>query len=238
MTQSQVDDAWRNLIKAMQYMEFKAANKEDLAKVIALAEEMNSNLDKYLEDGKAAFTSALEEAKAVYENEIATQEEVNSAWQNLLNAIANMMLKPDKGLLEDLIAQAEGLNEADYEAQSFAAMRTALVAAKEVLADENATEEEISTSVAALEDALAKLTPVSTGGDQSGSGNGSQDQTGGTSDKDNTSSAGNTSSSKTSGTNAAKTGDTANALPIAATAAAAALAAGAAVVLIKKKEDN
>ncbi|MFQ7307779.1 MAG: endo-alpha-N-acetylgalactosaminidase family protein, partial [Mediterraneibacter sp.] len=238
VTQSQVDDAWRNLIKAMQYMEFKAANKEDLAKVIALAEEMNSNLDKYLEDGKAAFTSALEEAKAVYENEIATQEEVNSAWQNLLNAIANMMLKPDKGLLEDLIAQAEGLNEADYEAQSFAAMRTALVAAKEVLADENATEEEISTSVAALEDALAKLTPVSTGGDQSGSGNGSQDQTGGTSDKDNTSSAGNTSSSKTSGTNAAKTGDTANALPIAATAAAAALAAGAAVVLIKKKEDN
>ena len=149
-----------------------------------------------------------------------------------------MMLKPDKGLLEDLIAQAEGLNEADYEAQSFAAMRTALVAAKEVLADENATEEEISTSVAALEDALAKLTPVITGGDQSGSGNGSQDQTGGTSDKDNTSSAGNTSSSKTSGTNAAKTGDTANALPIAATAAAAALAAGAAVVLIKKKEDN
>ena len=37
-----------------------------------------------------------------------------------------MMLKPDKGLLEDLIAQAEGLNEADYEAQSFAVMRTAL----------------------------------------------------------------------------------------------------------------
>ena len=238
VTQEMVDVSWQNLIKAMQYMEFKAANKEDLAKVIALAEEMNSNLDKYLEDGKAAFTSALEEAKAVYENEIATQEEVNSAWQNLLNAIANMMLKPDKGLLEDLIAQAEGLNEADYEAQSFAAMRTALVAAKEVLADENATEEEISTSVAALEDALAKLTPVSTGGDQSGSGNGSQDQTGGTAGKNNSSSAGSTSSSKTtSGTNAVKTGDTANTLPIAATAAAAVIAAGA-VMILKKKEEN
>ena len=239
VTQSQVDNAWRNLIKAMQYMEFKEANKDDLAKVIALAEEMNGNLDKYLEDGKEAFTSALAEAKEVYEDPIATQEEVNNAWKNLLNAMANMMLKPDKGLLEDLIAQAEGLNEADYEAQSFAAMRTALAAAKEVLADENATEEEISTSVAALEDAMAKLTASTDGGkDESGTGNGSQDQTGGTAGKNNSSSAGSTSSSKTtSGTNAVKTGDTANTLPIAATAAAAVIAAGA-VMILKKKEEN
>ena len=246
VTQSQVDNAWRNLIKAMQYMEFKEANKDDLAKVIALAEEMSGNLDKYLEDGKEAFTSALAEAKEVYEDPIATQEEVNNAWKNLLNAMANMMLKPDKGLLEDLIAQAEGLNEADYEAQSFAAMRTALVAAKEVLADENATEEEISTSVAALEDALAKLTPVSTsddqqggntGSDQSGTGNSSQDKTSGAADKNNTSSAGGTSASKTSGTKAVKTGDTAGVLPFAAAAAMAAAAAGAAV-LLKKKEEN
>ena len=239
VTQSQVDNAWRNLIKAMQYMEFKEANKDDLAKVIALAEEMNGNLDKYLEDGKEAFTSALAEAKEVYEDPIATQEEVTSAWQNLLNAMANMMLKPDKGLLEDLIAQAEGLNEADYDAQSFAAMRTALAAAKEVLADENATEEEISTSVAALEDAMAKLTASTDGSkDESGTGNGSPDQTGGTAGKNNSSSAGSTSSSKTtSGTNAVKTGDTANTLPIAATAAAAVIAAGA-VMILKKKEEN
>ena len=46
---------------------------------------MNANLDKYLEDGKEAFTSALEEAKAVYEDPVATQEEVTSAWQNLLD---------------------------------------------------------------------------------------------------------------------------------------------------------
>ena len=239
VTQSQVDNAWRNLIKAMQYMEFKEANKDDLAKVIALAEEMNGNLDKYLEDGKEAFTSALAEEKEVYEDPNATQEEVTSAWQNLLNAMANMMLKPDKGLLEDLVAQAEGLNEADYDAQSFAARRTALAAAKEVLADENATEEEISTSVAALEDALAKLTASTDGSkDETGTGNGSQDQTGGTAGKNNSSSAGSTSSSKTtSGTNAVKTGDTANTLPIAATAAAAVFAAGA-VMILKKKEEN
>ena len=239
VTQNQVDDAWRSLIKAMQYMEFKEADKSDLAKVIALAEEMNGNLDAYLDEGKPAFTAALADAKEVYADELASQEEVTGAWQKLLDAIVNMMLKPDKGLLEDLISQAEGLNAADYEAESFSAMRSALVDAKDVFANENATEEEVATSVAALEEALAKLTPVSTGGEQqsgdagssqSGAGNSTQDQSGGTEDKDNT------PSSKTSGAKAVNTGDAAGVLPFAAAAAMAA-AAGAAV-LLKKKEEN
>ena len=63
VTQSQVDNAWRNLIKAMQYMEFKEANKDDLAKVIALAEEMNGNLDKYLEMEKRRLHQLLQKQK-------------------------------------------------------------------------------------------------------------------------------------------------------------------------------
>ena len=58
VTQFEVDTAWQNLIKAMQYMEFKEADKDDLADVIALAEKMNGNLDSYLEAGKEAFTTA------------------------------------------------------------------------------------------------------------------------------------------------------------------------------------
>ena len=130
MTQSDVDSAWQNLIKAMQYMEFKSADKKDLAAVIAAAEDINSRLDQYLETGKDAFTSALATAQEVYEDVLASQDEVNSAWMNLLNAMADLRLIPDKVLLEDLIAQAEALNEADYEAQSFAVIRTALAAAK------------------------------------------------------------------------------------------------------------
>ena len=102
------------------------------------------------------------------------QEEVSAAWQNLLDAMANLMLKPDKGLLEDLIAQAESLNEADYEAQSFALMRTALAAAKEAAADENATQDEIDASASDLQDAIAKLTTAgggtAAGGDDQQSG--------------------------------------------------------------------
>ena len=77
--------------------------------------------------------------------------------------MADLRLKPDKDLLEDLIAQAEGLNEADYEAQSFAVMRTALVAAKDVFDKEDATQEEIDASAAALKDAIAQLTTTGSG---------------------------------------------------------------------------
>ena len=257
VTQADVDSAWQNLIKAIQYLEFKQVDKTDLEKVIALAEEMNNNLDAYLDAGKEAFTTALAAAKDVYEDaNVVDQEEVSAAWQNLLDAMANLMLKPDKGLLEDLIAQAESLNEADYEAQSFALMRTALAAAKEAAADENATQEDVDASAAALKDAIANLTAsVSTDGQQTGesqpagnSGSGTQTgsdikiqgQTAGASGKTGSSSAGTASASKTSvssGASAVKTGDSANVLPIAA-AAAAALTAGAAVVLLRKKENN
>ena len=247
VTQSEIDSAWQNLIKAMQYGEFKPGDKTDLEKVIALAEEMSGRLDKYLEEGKDEFLSALERAKEVYADGNAFQEDVESAWQNLIDAMADLRLKPDKDLLEDLIAQAEGLNEADYEAQSFAVMRTALVAAKDVFDKEDATQEEIDASAAALKDAIAQLTTTGSGeepgtgmGDSGTTGTGSaaqnQGQTADTADKSNdSSSAGKTASAKGS---AVKTGDTANVLPFVAAAAAAVLAAGAVVTLKRRKKEN
>ena len=248
--QSDVDSAWQNLIRAIQYLEFKQADKTDLEKVIALAEEMNADLDAYLDAGKEAFTTALAAAKEVYEDVNAMdQEEVNTAWQNLLDAMANLMLRPDKSLLEDLIAQAESLSEADYDAQSFAVMRAALAAAKETAADENALQEEVDASAAALEDAIAELTAsgsgddqqsggqqggddqqAGTGGSQSGNGSQSQGQTAGSSDNKSTASA--SGAAAASNTSAAqksvKSGDSGNyilwcaAMVLAAGAAAAA----------------
>ena len=237
VTQSDVDTAWSNLIKAMQYLEFKKGDKTDLEKVIALADEINNSLDSYLDAGKDAFTTALAEAKDVYADGNAMQDDVDAAWRTLMNAMAELRLRPSKDLLEDLISQAEGLSEADYEAESFAAVRSALAAAKDVFANEEATPEEVDTSVSALEDALAKLTPVSTGGDngQTGTGNDGQTGTGNGSQTGGSSSSNNSSSSNTSGSKAVKTGDTANVLPF---AAAAVFAAAAAAVVLKKKEEK
>ena len=246
VTQSDVDLAWQNLIKAMQYLDFKAGDKSDLEKVIALADEMDSRLDDYLDAGKEAFTSALATAKEVYADGNAMQEEVNSAWQNLLNAMANLRLMPNKDLLEQLIIQAENLNESDYEVQSFAVMRFALAAAKEVYDNENATQDEVDASVSTLRNAVAKLTL--SGSEQAGTTGGtgtsgitqnSQTQAGITADKnstsDNTSAAGKTDVSQNSNAKSVKTGDTANVLPLAAAAAAAAVLAAGVLAFRRKR---
>lgn len=230
VTQAEVDQAWQDLIKAIQYLEFKPGDKTDLGKVIALADEMNSRLDSYLDAGKEAFTSALAKAKEVYADGNAFQEDTDSAWQNLLNAMAKLMLKPDKGLLKDLITQAEALNETDYDVESFTVMRFALAAAKEVFENENAVQEEVETSVAALEDAMAKLVLAENSG-SAGADNktaAGDEQNGVSSDKNNiVSSAGKTQ--------AAPTGDTTDLFPFAAAGVAAAMIAACAAAFGKKK---
>lgn len=261
VTQSDVNTAWGNLLYAMQFMEFKKGDKTDLEKVIALADEMNSSIDDYLDAGKEAFTTALAEAKDVYNDGNAMQDEVNTAWMNLLEAMTKMMLKPSKELLDDLIAQAESLNAADYEAESFSVLTAALASAKAVSADENATQDAIDASASDLQDAIAKLTTAgggtAAGGDdqQSGAsgdngqaaagddgkdgavGDGQGQIVAGSSQTQSGSSAqGSTSVSKQAGTKATKTGDTSTVFPFAAAATVA--AAAAVVTVLRKKEDK
>ena len=254
VTQNEVESAWQNLIEAMQYGEFKPGDKTALEKVIALAEQMNSELDKYLEAGKAEFTAALENAKEVYADGNAFQEDVDSAWQQLLDAMGNLRLIPNKDLLADLIAQAESLNAADYETESYGVMTAALAAAKAVFEDENATQDEVDAANADLKNAIDSLVAVSGSGDdqQGGStgsdnaggstsgtdtGDSSQDQnlTGITAGANNTSSSGGATGIISSGNSAAKatkTGDMVNVFPF---AAGTVLAAGAAVIRVMAK---
>lgn len=156
VTQADIDESWKALIEAMQYLSFKQGDKTDLKKVILFTESLK--LEEYLENGKQEFTKALAEAKAVLEDQDAMQDEVDSAWKELLLAASKLQKIPDKSALEELISLAETFRAVDYEEKDFAAMRTALAEAKEVIADENATQEMVDTSVAELEGAIARLT--------------------------------------------------------------------------------
>ena len=218
VTQNEVDSAWRNLIKAIQYGEFKAGDKTELEKVIVLAEQMYSQLDKYLEAGKAEFVAALDNAKDVYADGNAFQEDVDSAWKQLMDAMANLRLIPNKDLLEDLINQAESLDKEDYEEAGFDAMLDALEDAKAVFGDADATQDEVDAAAESLKAALGSLVASNDGAAQ-GSSNQST-----------------TTSSNTSAAKATKTGDTVNVFPIAAGMVLAAGAAAAAVTVRRKKK--
>lgn len=232
VTQAEVDQAWQDLISAMQYLEFKQGDKTDLAKVVAMAETMNQNLDTYLDAGKEAFTTALTNAQAVVADGDAMQEEVDQAWKELLSAMANMMLKPDKSALEDLVANAQALNEVDYEAEGFALMRTALAEAKAVLEDEQATAEAVENAQTKLQNEIGNLVAKADNTEAedtnkdlvADSGNTTQTTTGNTA-ADTTKS---TANNDTQVQKSAKTGDSANvAVPAAGVLAAVATAMAA-----------
>ena len=69
----------------------------------------------------------------------------------------NLRLIPDKSLLEDLINKAEGLNLASYSKATVQVVNDALTNAKNVLANENASQKEVDNAKATLEKAIAGL---------------------------------------------------------------------------------
>ncbi|WP_197041613.1 NPCBM/NEW2 domain-containing protein [Robinsoniella sp. KNHs210] len=67
----------------------------------------------------------------------------------------------NKSVLNDAIASAEALEEADYTADSWAALAEALTEGKAVASDENATQQEVNDAAAAIEAAVEALVETS-----------------------------------------------------------------------------
>ena len=78
------------------------------------------------------------------------QEEVNTAYSELVTVFLNLRLIPDKSLLEDLINQVEGLNLASYSKATVQVINDALANAKNVLANKNATQKDVDNAKATL----------------------------------------------------------------------------------------
>lgn len=245
VTQQMIDESWQNLVEIMQYLSFKQGDKTDLAKVIALAEDMNKDLSIYLDEGEEEFTTALEAAKVVYEDGDAMQEEVDTSWKTLLSAMSKLMRKPDKNALEELVQRAETFAEADYEAEGFAVLRTALASAKGVLENEQATAEEVERASGELQDAIAKLVPAEDAAqekenitaDASKTVTSGSDSKTDTANDNNANAAGDTDDSKavSGAQKSAKTGDMAKP---AMTAAAMAAALSAIALFCKHKKEE
>ena len=97
-----------------------------------------------------AFQKAMDEAKAVLDNPNATQDEVNTAWDNLLEGIWGLGLKQgDKTMLELLIHKAEGMlpNESKYLPDHWQELLDALAAGQDVMEDGNALQGDVETAV-------------------------------------------------------------------------------------------
>ncbi len=157
-TVEQVKEAFTGLTIAKDNLELKdttTPDKSDLDKLVKEVESLDKS--KYTNESWANLEKALEEAKVVLANQNATQEEIDKAIENLATAKNNLELKDqtqtDKSALESLIKEVSNLDKSKYTEESWAKFETALTNAKAVLADENATQEQINQAVENLKSA-------------------------------------------------------------------------------------
>lgn len=210
----------------------ETADKTGLQRLTEDAQKYADNIEQYTPVTAEAFTAALENAKAVLADEGASQEEVNSAYVSLQNAIFGLREIPDKDKLEDLIDEVEGMDLDQYTAETAQAVRNALAQAKTVAEDPNASQGDVDGAVAKLQEAVDDLQvktedpgngdvqdPDGNGGDAADKPDGDDtDKTDQTGQKD-----------KPADTTAAKTGDNAAVSGWAAVGMAALLALAAAL---------
>ncbi len=154
----EVMNASVKLMKAIQALGMKAADKTDLEMAAELAEMID--LTDYVEAGQQEFKDAFAAANEVLADGDAMQPETDAAWNALLEAMEGLRLKADKSVLEDLINEAAGLDLNQYTEESVSVFSVALLSAQNVLADEALSvdnQRTVDNAVYALRSAKAAL---------------------------------------------------------------------------------
>ncbi len=130
-------------------------DKSVLEAAIAEAEQVDTSL--YTPQSVAAFTEALNAAKAVNEDAEATQEAIDQAVNDLAAAKAGLVERADKSELNRAITAANAVDTDSCTDNSVAVLKEALAAANALLDDENASQDAVDAAVSALDEAVANM---------------------------------------------------------------------------------
>ena len=174
-----------------------------------------SKLDEsqYTADSYEGLKDALVNALAVLNNENATQEEVDAAYQAVQTAYKSLELvettpDADKTQLQAIYDQYNDIDESLYTKESYGALTSALEDALAVLNNENATQEEVDAALTVLQEAYEGLVAVEPqpGDDNTNPGEETGDKDPGNTGNNNSSQTETNKPQKTTG-KGAKTGD-------------------------------
>src|SRR5690554_3490215 len=145
--------AYRTVIDASE-----VADKDALQN---LFEETNLlDLSNYVTNSTEGLEKALADAFEVLEHEYALQMEIDAVYTTLLEHVNSLVLKGDKTELGTLIQEAEAIELDEMTEASVLGFNEALSNAKNVMSDEEATQEEIDVVLLELESAIEGLVKV------------------------------------------------------------------------------
>ena len=147
-TEAMIAEACDKLMAAINALQSEF-NYAAINAALKLAKEILAD-SKYDEASKAGLAELVAEAEALCESEEATQKGLDDMAKNLTRAVAEVRLM-------QAVAEVNGLNAARYTAASWNAVQAAQAEAKALLANENATAEELTGAATKLANAVKGL---------------------------------------------------------------------------------
>lgn len=153
--QDEVNEIVSKLQQAIKDLEEKKVDKTILQGLVDKVKDTDSS--KYIPSTWSQFENTLKAANSILVSESATQEEVDSSYSALLRAYLELRLTPDKSLLEDLIKEVESIDLSKYTVKSANGVRMALDDANKVLANKEASEDDVNKALTSLKNAKNSL---------------------------------------------------------------------------------
>ena len=130
----------------------------------------------FLPEGWATLLGVIDTVNSARERERAaelTKPESEALAEELSAALRGLIYRAEFERIDELLAEAENLSEADYTTESWAALESAIVSAKALKNDERATKEQSDAAETSLILAMRGLERIATGSEPSESGCGS-----------------------------------------------------------------
>lgn len=158
-SQEEVDYATQTLLDCMHALKEKGVNKDKLASWIDQAERIDPS--EYTKASYDHLQEVLKQAKVVYENELATQEDVDTACQMVSSALDHLVKETvNKQRLVQLIEEAESKDSTLYTKESFQRLQSALEKAKVCNQSHAMSQKEVDDACQMLYDAIQGLVSV------------------------------------------------------------------------------
>lgn len=126
-----------------------------LARLVKECEALSA--DDYTPNSYTILSEKLSVARELLQQESVQENDVNSAYQELVEAKNSLVNKADKFQLISIISYAEQLIEENYTTESWEVFISSLTQAQAISSDENATQNAVDSAVSALEGAMNDL---------------------------------------------------------------------------------
>ena len=156
-TEDQCEEAFDELLEGIWGLGLLKGDKTVLGILIAKAEMMVKDADKYVAANWQLLLDKLAEAQRVMGDGDAMEEDIKPAADKLLDAIMKQRFKARKEILEDILKKAEKVDESLYTDESVAVFRAAYTYAMGVMTDDTLSEDDQPVVDKAAEDLDAAI---------------------------------------------------------------------------------